>query len=98
MDIEEGLLAKLRHVLIISAVIACAVIFIASKFLTKKFLEPIEESWKTQALFVQDASHELRTPLTIIFSKIESIIKRSSNSVEDEMKKFNNCYERSKTS
>ena len=86
VDIEEGLLAKLRHVLIISAVIACAVIFIASKFLTRKSLEPIEESWKTQALFVQDASHELRTPLTIIFSKIESIIKRPSNSVEDEMK------------
>lgn len=72
--------------LIISAVIACAVIFIASKFLTRKSLEPIEESWKTQALFVQDASHELRTPLTIIFSKIESIIKRPNNSVEDEMK------------
>ncbi|WP_270647704.1 sensor histidine kinase [Paeniclostridium hominis] len=48
-------------------------------------MEPIEESWKNQELFVQDASHELRTPLTIIFSKIESIIKRPKNKVEDEM-------------
>ncbi|MDQ0557126.1 sensor histidine kinase [Paraclostridium ghonii] len=86
VDIEEGLLAKLRHVLIISGFIAFAAVFITSKFLTRKSLEPIESSWKTQALFVQDASHELRTPLTIIFSKIESIIKRPNNSVEDEMK------------
>ena len=79
------LLNQLKFVLIISIILASITVYFISKFLTKKSLKPIEESWKNQELFVQDASHELRTPLTIIFSKIESIIKRPKNSVEEEM-------------
>ncbi|WP_373601553.1 sensor histidine kinase [Paraclostridium bifermentans] len=85
VDTEETLLSQLKFVLITSAIIALITVYFISRFLTHKSLEPIEESWKNQALFVQDASHELRTPLTIIFSKIESIIKRPENSVDDEM-------------
>ncbi|GAA0103721.1 HAMP domain-containing sensor histidine kinase [Paraclostridium sordellii] len=85
VDTEEMLLNQLKFVLIISIILASIIVYFISKFLTKKSLKPIEESWKNQELFVQDASHELRTPLTIIFSKIESIIKRPKNSVEEEM-------------
>lgn len=85
VDTEEALLSQLKFVLMTSTVIALITVYFISRFLTRKSLEPIEESWKNQALFVQDASHELRTPLTIIFSKIESIIKRPENSVDDEM-------------
>ncbi|WP_158645348.1 sensor histidine kinase [Paraclostridium sordellii] len=85
VDTEEILLNQLKFVLIISIILASITVYFISKFLTKKSLKPIEESWKNQELFVQDASHELRTPLTIIFSKIESIIKRPKNSVEEEM-------------
>ncbi|CEQ29658.1 two-component sensor histidine kinase [[Clostridium] sordellii] len=85
VDTEEMLLNQLKFVLIISIILASITVYFISKFLTKKSLKPIEESWKNQKLFVQDASHELRTPLTIIFSKIESIIKRPKNSVEEEM-------------
>ncbi|CEN75410.1 two-component sensor histidine kinase [[Clostridium] sordellii] len=85
VDTEEMLLNQLKFVLIISIILASITVYFISKFLTKKSLKPIEESWKNQELFVQDASHELRTPLTIIFSKIESIIKRPKNSVEEEM-------------
>lgn len=86
VDTEEMLLNQLKFVLIISIILALVAVYFISKFLTNKSLEPIEETWKNQELFVQDASHELRTPLTIIFSKVESIIKRPENSVEDEMK------------
>ena len=48
-------------------------------------MDSVENSFEVQKQFVQDASHELRTPLTIIFSKVESIIKRPKNKVEDEM-------------
>lgn len=85
VDTEEMLLNQLKFVLIISIILASITVYFISKFLTKKSLKPIEESWKNQELFVQDASHELRTPLTIIFSKIESIIKKPKNSVEEEM-------------
>lgn len=85
VDTEEMLLSQLKFVLITSIILALIAVYFISGFLTNKSLEPIEESWKNQELFVQDASHELRTPLTIIFSKIESIIKRPKNKVEDEM-------------
>ena len=85
VDTEEMLLSQLKFVLITSIMLALIAVYFISGFLTNKSLEPIEESWKNQELFVQDASHELRTPLTIIFSKIESIIKRPKNKVEDEM-------------
>ena len=85
VDTEEMLLSQLKFVLITSIMLALIAVYFISGFLTNKSLEPIEESWKNQELFVQDASHELRTPLTIIFSKVESIIKRPKNKVEDEM-------------
>ena len=85
VDTEEMLLSQLKFVLITSIMLALIAVYFISGFLTNKSLEPIEEYWKNQELFVQDASHELRTPLTIIFSKIESIIKRPKNKVEDEM-------------
>lgn len=68
VDTEEMLLSQLKFVLIISIMLALISAYFISGFLTNKSLEPIEESWKNQELFVQDASHELRTPLTIIFS------------------------------
>ena len=85
VDTEEMLLSQLKFVLITSIMLALIAVYFISGFLTNKSLEPIEESWKNQELFVQDASHELRTPLTIIFSKVESIIKRPKNKVADEM-------------
>lgn len=44
---------------------------IASYFLAKRTLEPIEKSVEKQYRFTADASHELRTPLTAIRSEIE---------------------------
>ena len=85
VDVQENLLSSLRLVLTVSIVLALIIVFFVSKYLTSKSMEPIKKSWENQALFVQDASHELRTPLTIIFSKIEGILKRPNNTVNDEM-------------
>lgn len=86
VDVEVGLLKQLAFVLFMGMMIVLGIVYLASRFLTQKSLEPIEASWENQVLFVQDASHELRTPLAIIFSKVEGIIKRPENTVEDEMK------------
>lgn len=86
VDVEVGLLKQLVFVLLIGMMLSLGVVYLTSRFLTQKSLEPIEASWENQVLFVQDASHELRTPLAIIFSKIEGIIKRPESTVDDEMK------------
>ncbi|HSQ88986.1 HAMP domain-containing sensor histidine kinase [Romboutsia sp.] len=86
VDVEVGLLKQLVFVLFMGMMLSLGAVYLASRFLTRKSLEPIEASWENQVLFVQDASHELRTPLAIIFSKVEGIIKRPESTVEDEMK------------
>lgn len=48
---------------------------IASYFLAKKTLEPIEESFEAQNRFTADASHELRTPITAMRTEIEVALR-----------------------
>lgn len=85
IDTELLMLSQLKEVLSISVILALLITYFISRFITKKSMEPVEASWKNQIQFVQDASHELRTPLTIISSKLEGIMKKPSNSVEEEM-------------
>ncbi|MCX6808747.1 MAG: HAMP domain-containing sensor histidine kinase [Candidatus Berkelbacteria bacterium] len=48
---------------------------IASYFLAKRTLQPIEEMAELQSRFTADASHELRTPLTAIKTEIEVALR-----------------------
>lgn len=48
---------------------------IASYFLARKTLEPIEEAHEAQTRFTADASHELRTPLATMQTEIEVALR-----------------------
>lgn len=48
---------------------------IASYFLARKTLKPIEEAHDAQARFTADASHELRTPLATMQTEIEVALR-----------------------
>lgn len=85
IDTELIMLEQLKEVLCITVVIALVISYFVSRSITKRSLQPVEVSWQNQIQFVQDASHELRTPLTIISSKLEGVMKKPQNSVEDEM-------------
>lgn len=85
IDTELLMLEQLKKVLFITVIMSLIISYIVSRFITRKSLEPVEASWQNQIQFVQDASHELRTPLTIISSKLEGIMKKPKNSVEEEM-------------
>jgi len=50
--------------------------------LTKRTLQPIEETYDNQKQFVSDASHELRTPLTIMKGEIDLALRRPRNTAE----------------
>lgn len=52
-------------------VVALAVLFAISWWLSVWALRPVEEAWDKQKQFVADASHELKTPLAVIIANTE---------------------------
>lgn len=60
---------------------------VASYFLAKKTLQPIQESMRMQSQFTADASHELRTPLTALKTELE-VALRDPKLAASEMKEL----------
>ena len=48
---------------------------VASYWLARRTLQPIEEAMEAQSRFTADASHELRTPLTAMQTEIEVALR-----------------------
>lgn len=63
----------LKNALLVGAA-ALALVFLASIFLARRAVRPVEEAWTRQRQFVGDASHELKTPLTVILSNADMIL------------------------
>jgi len=51
---------------IIVSLVGIIAVFVLVVLLSRKVMQPVEESYRKQKRFVTDASHELKTPLTII--------------------------------
>lgn len=58
------------------------VVPVASWFLAKRTLAPVQKMHEQQKQFVTDASHELRTPLSIISGEIEVTLKKKRGASE----------------
>jgi two-component system sensor histidine kinase CiaH len=56
---------------------------LASYFLARKSLQPIEKSHEAQSRFTSDASHELRTPLAVMKSELEVALRDAKLSKSD---------------
>ncbi len=74
-DLATG---HLRNQLIIINLVVLGAASLASYFLAKRTLRPIEESLEEQRRFTADASHELRTPLTAMRSEIEVALRNAN--------------------
>lgn len=83
VDSELDSLRRLLLVLAASFLLLLAVCYGMARFLTKKALAPVRESYNKQACFVQDASHEMRTPLAIIKGKTELLATNPFDKIED---------------
>ncbi len=66
-------------------VIALAVLYAITWWLSDWALRPVERAWEQQRRFVADASHELKTPLAVILANTQ-ILERDETIGEDAMR------------
>ena len=69
---ESGLNTLLHNILIIGSA-AIIVLFFISLYLSKRIIQPLEESDRQQKQFISDASHELKTPVAVIETNAEML-------------------------
>lgn len=79
--------ANLVFSLIITNAFIWAAGIVASYYLAKRTLRPIQESHEAQSRFTSDASHELRTPLASMKTELE-VALRDPNLSKDEMREL----------
>ncbi len=65
---------------------ALILFLIASIFLSKLLVKPVERAWDKQRRFIADASHELKTPLTVAMSNVD-MLNSSSDLTSDKSKR-----------
>ncbi len=80
--IEEGRAHVLLNLFILN-ITSLTLGGVASYFLARRTLEPIQTAMDEQTRFASDASHELRTPLTAMRSEIEIALRNKKLSAKE---------------
>ncbi|GER67473.1 sensor histidine kinase [Weizmannia acidilactici] len=83
IDGEVIMLHKLLIITIAGCALASLLAVIAGLILAERALKPIKASWEKQTQFVSDASHEIRTPLAVIQSRVELLLRKPNETVQD---------------
>mgnify|MGYP003293540626 CR=1 FL=1 len=68
--VNESAMTLFRYTLIFGVVVLVLFFFLA-RFLAKKIVAPLEESYQKQRQFISDAGHELKTPVSIVSANAE---------------------------
>lgn len=68
--VNENAMTLFRYTLIFGGV-ALVLFFFLSVFLSKKIVNPLEESYHKQKQFISDAGHELKTPVSVVSANAE---------------------------
>lgn len=84
VDPEVGLLNNLLWIIVGGLIIGMVSIIVASYFLARRAMIPIQAAWEKQQQFVADASHELRSPITGIHSNAELMLRHPQQTVEEQ--------------
>lgn len=72
--VNEGAMTLFRYTAIFGAV-ALVLLFFLARFLAKKIVAPLEESYQKQKQFISDAGHELKTPVSVISANAELLYR-----------------------
>ena len=73
--VNESAMTLFRYTLIFGGV-AMALFFFLSRFLAKKIVAPLEESYQKQRQFISDAGHELKTPVSVVSANAELLSRQ----------------------
>ena len=73
--VNESAMTLFRYTLIFGGV-AMVVFFFLSRFLAKKIVAPLEESYQKQRQFISDAGHELKTPVSVVSANAELLSRQ----------------------
>ena len=73
--VYESAMTLFRYTLIFGGV-ALVMFFFLSRFLAKKIVAPLEESYQKQRQFISDAGHELKTPVSIVSANAELLSRK----------------------
>jgi len=79
-----GLLNNLLWIIVGGLIIGMVSIIVASYFLARRAMIPIQAAWEKQQQFVADASHELRSPITGIHSNAELMLRHPQQTIEEQ--------------
>lgn len=68
--VNENAMTLFRYTLLFGGV-ALVLFFFLSVFLSRKIVNPLEESYHKQKQFISDAGHELKTPVSVVSANAE---------------------------
>ncbi len=83
---QQALLTRLIYTFLVVAVIMLLLIFLISRFLTNKSIQPVKAAFDKQKQFIGDASHELKTPLAVIQTNVDVLLSNSESTVASQTK------------
>lgn len=83
---QQAVLTRLIYTFLIVAAASLLFIFLISRFLTNKSIEPIIEAFEKQKQFVADASHELKTPLAVINTNVDVLLSNPDETIVSQSK------------
>lgn len=71
----------------------CALMFIMSRLLVGKAVQPVEAALKSQKEFIASASHELKSPLAVIQANAETLDMKKSDAASEQKRNviLNEC-------
>ncbi|MDD6037995.1 MAG: HAMP domain-containing sensor histidine kinase [bacterium] len=72
--VNENAMTLFRFTLVFGGM-ALVVFFFLSVFLSRKIVEPLEESYQKQKQFISDAGHELKTPISVVSANAELLAR-----------------------
>ena len=71
---QEGMMTLFRYTLFFGSVLMILAYF-AARYLARKIVEPLEESYEKQKQFISDAGHELKTPVSVVNANAEILTR-----------------------
>ncbi len=72
--VEERITSLLRNTLIFGGASMAALFFLA-RYLARRIVAPLEESYQKQKQFISDAGHELKTPVSVVSTNAEMLCR-----------------------